>query len=241
MRTWQVLKFLNASGKIGGGSVIFAIVLFMVAIWEHYRQKNIPASLLIAAGITFFCYGCYIAWLKELQEKEHIVSSLEKPDIKLDVVGSNYRYDAEKDVTVFFLAASVINKGHPTSIINWHIKYEFGGDVEFPDMPHLESAYTMEIGGYELVYTNDDLLSIKCRETYIQKGQVVDGRLLYVLPRDRMDQQRSGIVRVTVSCFDYTGVESKAIFIPSSVPPANVLKRARETVRIKGAAEGNVG
>lgn len=144
--------------------------------------------------------------------------------------GANYQYDVAKDITVFFLAASVLNKGQKTSIIRWTIEYSFGADLEYPDMPHLTDSYTLNMADCDFHFTNDDLLTVVCRRQPVDKGTVLDGRLLFTLPRDRGEQQSSGLVKVAVSCFDYLGRASKQTFIPSSIPLRTIHKISHETI-----------
>jgi hypothetical protein len=230
MRDWKFFRFIRASGKIGGGSVIFALFLFAIAIWEHRAGKNVPASVLVGSGVTSFCYGCYLAWLKDLQEKEAVLTSIESPKLELTLSGWTMHYECENDKTVFFLASSVLNKGHQTSIVRWSVVYHYGSDIEYPEMPHLNDAYTVVMGDQHLTFTNENLITVKCREKAIGKGELLDGRILFTLPRDRRSQQQSGIVKVVVACFDFLDQKDERIFVPSSLPLSSLLKTPREHV-----------
>ena len=230
MRDWDFFRFIRASGRIGGSSVIFALLLFAIAIWEHHAGRNVPTSVLVVCGVVFFCYGSYLAWLKELEEKEAVIDSIEKPHLELTLGGCTTHYNSEINRTVFFLASSVLNKGHQTSIIKWTVTYAFGGDVEYPEMPHLNSEYTVELGDEQLTFTNENLITVKCRERSIGKGELLDGRVLFTLPRDRRSQQQSGIVKVVVACFDFMGQKEEQVYVPSSLPLSSLLKTPREQV-----------
>lgn len=57
------VRFIKATGRFGGGSVVLAIVLFGISIYEHLIGKNVPAYWLVLAAGVFFVVGAYDAWL----------------------------------------------------------------------------------------------------------------------------------------------------------------------------------
>jgi len=230
MTKWLFVRFLKASGRIGGGSVIFALILFGIALWEHHFGRNVPTLLLVAVGVGFFCYGCYLAWLKEMQDKEKVIASIESPDFDLLLSGWTFFYDELKDITVFFLAASVLNKGHDSSVIRWDIEYLVGLDKELPEMPSLVDSYTIPFAKHSISFTNDDLITVKSRESSIRKGQLLDGRILFTLPRDRREQVKHSVPKINVPCCDFLGKKATAIFIPSTIPFPSILKNPRERI-----------
>jgi hypothetical protein len=71
----RIIGFLRTAGRLGGGSVVLAVILFVITGYEHFANHNIVATYFTVLGVVFFCIGAYLAWLKEhksflnLQEK----------------------------------------------------------------------------------------------------------------------------------------------------------------------------
>lgn len=73
--------FFLAAGFLGGGSVILAIILFTVAVIEHYRDRNVGATWLFVIGCLAFCFGAFSAWQEERRavgEKSSEVTKLKR-------------------------------------------------------------------------------------------------------------------------------------------------------------------
>jgi hypothetical protein len=84
-RFWE---FLSGSGGWGLTSNLAAFVLYVIALWEHARDKPITAFILLAATLPVFCAGAYMSWLKKAVQLERIQQQLrEVPRIR-DVKGS---------------------------------------------------------------------------------------------------------------------------------------------------------
>ena len=84
-RFWE---FLSGSGGWGLTSALTAFVLYVIALWEHARDKPITAFILLAATLPVFCAGAYMSWLKKAVQLERIQQQLrEIPRIR-DVKGS---------------------------------------------------------------------------------------------------------------------------------------------------------
>jgi hypothetical protein len=84
-RFWE---FLSGSGGWGLTSALSAFVLYVIALWEHARDKPITAFILLAATLPVFCAGAYMSWLKKAVQLERIQQQLrEIPRIR-DVKGS---------------------------------------------------------------------------------------------------------------------------------------------------------
>lgn len=46
------------------GGVIFAFVLWAIALVEHYKNQNVPAAWFLLGGCAVFCFGAFMAWSK---------------------------------------------------------------------------------------------------------------------------------------------------------------------------------
>jgi high-affinity Fe2+/Pb2+ permease len=64
------IEFLVTAGLLGGGSVVLAIILFIVAVTEHFRDHNVAASIFAGLTVVFFCLGAYWAWDRERDKYE---------------------------------------------------------------------------------------------------------------------------------------------------------------------------
>lgn len=93
MRTFA--KFFKDAGYYGGGSVVLAIILFAIAIWEHASGKNIATWWLELIAVLVFCYGCLVAWYKEYKgglEKDAIIEAAKSPLPLIIGILSNFRF-----------------------------------------------------------------------------------------------------------------------------------------------------
>ncbi|MBB5342365.1 hypothetical protein [Tunturibacter empetritectus] len=106
--------------------MIFAVALFAIAVWEHYKEKNVPASWLVASGVFFFAFGFYQAWSKERDEKEGALARIESPKFDFLVGTTIPLYDASYDLTIFFMLARILNKGHASVTTDWSATYRLG-------------------------------------------------------------------------------------------------------------------
>ncbi|MBZ5664821.1 MAG: hypothetical protein LAO30_09485 [Acidobacteriia bacterium] len=61
----SIAKFFKDAGYHGGGSVILAVILFGLTIWEHANNKAVGAWWLWALVVLMFGYGAVVAWHKE--------------------------------------------------------------------------------------------------------------------------------------------------------------------------------
>jgi hypothetical protein len=87
-RSMRFLRFIQAAGSIGLSSVGFGIVLFIIAIIEHVKDKNLPVYWLVAPAVLFAIYGAYRAWGTEHVAYEREVAKNLKPLLKIEVQGS---------------------------------------------------------------------------------------------------------------------------------------------------------
>ena len=86
----SIIRFVKAAGSIGGGSVGLAIVLFVVSIYEHFRDKNIPAYWLLLAAAVFFTFGAYRGWASEHEAFTNEVEKNGKPLLNIELMGCSF-------------------------------------------------------------------------------------------------------------------------------------------------------
>lgn len=84
----SAIRFMRAAGTVGLGSVSLAIVLFAISIYEHLRDKNVPAYWLLFAAAVSFCFGAYRAWASEHEALTREVGKNVKPLLKIELAGS---------------------------------------------------------------------------------------------------------------------------------------------------------
>jgi len=60
----KLYRFFAEAGSLGVGGVIFAFVLWAIALEEHYRNQNVPAVWFLLGGCLAFCFGAFMAWSK---------------------------------------------------------------------------------------------------------------------------------------------------------------------------------
>jgi hypothetical protein len=77
--------FFSASGKLGVGSVIFAIVFLSVGIFEHYKEKNITSFSFVLLAFICLGWGSYLAWSAEYDKLEKEIEKNSKPHFTVDI------------------------------------------------------------------------------------------------------------------------------------------------------------
>ena len=82
----RIPRFFAASGRLGGGSVAFAVVLFSVSIYEHVNDRNIPAYWLEGLGVLAFCFGALVAWNEEHKKLIAEMNKNQKPLLEGEIV-----------------------------------------------------------------------------------------------------------------------------------------------------------
>jgi hypothetical protein len=66
----NIIAFFKTAGVLGGGSMIFAVILFGISIEEHFRDKNVSPYWLVFGAAVAFCFGAYQAWNRTREELE---------------------------------------------------------------------------------------------------------------------------------------------------------------------------
>jgi hypothetical protein len=231
MRVSRWFEFFRTAGLLGGGSVIFALVLFAIAVWEHYKDKNVPASWLVACGVLFFGIGLYQAWSKERDEKEAAQARIESPNFEFSVGTIIWRYDPQTQLSVFFVLASILNKGHRSIARNWNAEYRIGLAKEQMKSFFLREPYIIPIGDEQITFENGDLLNVRASQNAIERGDMGEGRLLFTLPGDRTHQIAGLQYSIEYSCEDYQGKVYRAVYRPSPEPVPKLVTFAHERAK----------
>jgi hypothetical protein len=116
-----VARFVQAAGTIGAGSVALAIVLFGVSIYEHLRNKNLPAYWLLFTAAVFFSFGAYRAWATEHDALSCEREKNAKPLLKIELAGALFdvfRVPHRNEIQVRVLAyLKLTNLNSPETLI----------------------------------------------------------------------------------------------------------------------------
>jgi hypothetical protein len=146
-------------------------------------------------------------------------------------------FDAEKNQTLFFPIARILNRGHPSVTTNWKAAYKISGHHEAMKPLWLRGSYTLDVGEESLTIENQDLLNAKTAENPVPRGGVASGRLLFVLPGDRSAQIKALQHTIEYSCEDYLGTVYSATYKPSSEPLTVLLTLPHEKGAFKKRAD----
>lgn len=65
----KFLEFVRTAGRIGGSSVLLAVISLGITAFEHWQSHNVAASVFGTLGILFFCYGSFVAWGQEREKR----------------------------------------------------------------------------------------------------------------------------------------------------------------------------
>jgi hypothetical protein len=99
MAKWRPIEFLASAGPLGISSVGLATVLFVISIMEHTQDKNVPATIFFVLGGLVFCYGAYLAWSHERDRYLELEKSIEKADLRGQIVRASIDVWTYKDRT----------------------------------------------------------------------------------------------------------------------------------------------
>jgi hypothetical protein len=231
MRTPRWLEFFKTAGLLGGSSAIFAVVLFAIAVWEHYKDKNVPASWLVGSGVFFFAFGLYKAWSKERDDKEAALARIERPNFEFLIGPVIWVYSEVEDKTLFFPLCTILNRGHRSITRNWSATYRIGAASETMTSFYIRTPFTLPVGDEELIVANADLLNVKTLEAAVERGNVANGRMLWTVPGNRSKQIESCQYSMEIICEDYESNSYSAIYTPDPKPASRLITHANETAR----------
>lgn len=84
----RILRFVQAAGSLGAGSVVLSIVLLGISVEEHLRDKNVPAYWLLFAAVIAFTFGAYRAWANENEALADELEKNSKPLLNIELAGT---------------------------------------------------------------------------------------------------------------------------------------------------------
>jgi hypothetical protein len=141
----HIISFFKDAGRIGGGSVILAIILLGVTFVEHSKGHNVETFWLGMLVIVFFCFGACVAWDKERKKYERELAKNENPEIEC-ILNKVYahdikcveplpphgtRYSQPKTPTTHFILDLTFSNGRnvPTNLSNLELSIDIPGRV----------------------------------------------------------------------------------------------------------------
>ncbi|MFZ1007457.1 MAG: hypothetical protein WAN65_11505 [Candidatus Sulfotelmatobacter sp.] len=134
-------KFFKDAGYYAGGSVILAIILFAVSIWEHAKNKNVDTWWLWFIAVVLWCYGCAVAWYREYKSgiaKDAEIEAAKSPLPLIQGVLSNVRFGGQINTSV--------NIGN-----EWQISSAATFDITLCNhKPRETNLQKIELDGFEL-------------------------------------------------------------------------------------------
>ena len=151
-----------------------------------------------------------------------------QPKFQLELGNLIWLYRADRDLTVFFISASILNKGEPSVAINWKARYIVTGNPEAMELFNIIGTYEVTVGNEKVGFTNDNLLNLKTLENPIAKGQWIGGRILCTVKGNRTAQVMALQYTIEIECDDYIGSRSIGTYRPDSKPPDRLLVHYKE-------------
>jgi hypothetical protein len=125
-------EFIADAGAWGIASVITAAVLFGIGLWEHYRDKSVPAFWFICLTIPLFWIGAYAAWLKKHKSVIALQMDREAPKVFLryeqshdsDFYNSGFFVQVEGEKKAFDVQINsepVVGQNHKRIAMRWEV------------------------------------------------------------------------------------------------------------------------
>jgi hypothetical protein len=226
----------------GVGRVVLLVVAIMSGIFSllrevlqfvdpaRYPEKSLFFGCLRAACIVAFG----LLWFEERRARTNAETELNntKPRLVLSLGNIVWIYDESIDKTIFFVSASVVNRGEPSVTLSWRGQYKIGESYEEMLMFFLRDSYCVTVKNERLTFTTADLLNVKTLENPVEKGQFVGGRILVTVPGNRTPQILALQHKIEIQCEDYLGTVSSAVYQPSSVPMNALTLHPNEKVEL---------
>ncbi len=195
--------------------------------WWHPGKRTAIGVLLTGVIFSFF-----EAWRKEhiaKQGAEKTAGLLKeqldarRPQLSLNIENCIWFYDAQRDLTLFVIAAGLLNSGESTAVFRWRGKYQLGDNVEDMEGYFLFSPFTFPAAGGTITLTNDNLLSAQLHNTPLGRGEAKFGRLVFSVKGNRLAQVNSLQFKLIVECSDFEYTPASAVFSPASKPLENIM------------------
>jgi hypothetical protein len=216
---YDVIKY--AFITFGGGALLTNVWRYIQRARGGYQSDPIGLSILSVLIVI----ALLLVWNVARRDNS-------RPKFVLSAGNLVWIYDASVDKTLFFLSASLVNRGEPSVALTWKVFYNVGDNIEEMTLYFIGEPYKVTVGNEMMTFTNADLISIKTLETPIAKGQFVGGRVLATVPGDRSAQVKALQHTMNLQCEDYLGVVSKTRYIPDSKPLTALLIHPNEKVEL---------
>jgi hypothetical protein len=180
----DIERFFISAGILGTGSVIFAIILFVVGVWEHVKGKAIRAVWFLFFAFIAFASGSYQAWHEQFvatEQAQQKLDDLSKPQLVLTPVQVIH---AQSDTGLEMLIdADIKNLGAPSAAQDFRLRAQGPGyDTGFVPPTFIPDGYKYTTNGKLMaVFHTRDLLQEKVTHA-IQRGDIIGGWIRFVLP-----------------------------------------------------------
>lgn len=197
----RVFQFIKATGRLGGGSVALAIVLFAISIYEHLLEKNLSAYWFVLAAGVFFAVGAYGAWASADDALAHEIDKNTKPLLKIELVRAFFDVSKVADQnqlqTHVYAYLKVTNLNTPATLIkNGSLvltvagkRYKGFGDDTTRTGNALEHISDFRLGGEAAteIFGNTlsqfpRLMSKVTAEKPLQRGITLEGFFVFTFP-----------------------------------------------------------
>ncbi len=194
-----------------------------------YPEKSLFFACLRVACLVAFS----LLWYGEYQSRKKAERELDisRPNFEFNTGTTLWRYDRELNLTVFFIMAVILNKGHRSIARNWRATYKIGSAAEQMTSFFLRTPYVIPVGDEQITFENDDLLNVRAAKNAIERGDQVEGRLLFTLVGDRTSQVTGMQFSILYSCEDYEGKTYSSVYSPSPEPVPKLMTLAHEKAR----------
>lgn len=220
------LKFLKAAGYIGGSSVVLAIVLFAVSIWEHFADKNVNAYWLVFIGVLAFTFGAYRAWASEHEIYESEVAKNSRPSLRIEMPGVFFDISTppvQKLVVLLHVYAylrvtnltpteTTIKDGYLTMTVGG-VRYKATGDdivVQGKNLEHISDfraggeTITSDIFGKHLLTPFKRLMSVVNSTSPLKRGIPQEGFFVFTFTDQKIDWDHESSYNIPVTDFVLT-------------------------------------
>ncbi len=188
-------EFVVAAGVLGGGSVILAIVLFVIAAIEHFRDRNVAAAWLFIIACLAFCFGAFSAWNQERESVERSTTEISHLNEQIaSLVESHIAADIEFAVlgaqpkgSHAGLIVSLRNSGAESAVIpdSWQLSAVTSNGMTYRGWANTLKDKNLDfcLGPHKLMrLVKSDALYLKASERPIARNGYAQGFLWFAFP-----------------------------------------------------------
>lgn len=130
----KLIRFFSEAGALGVGGVIFALILWAIALREHFENQNIPAVWFLLGGCAAFCFGAYMAWSKADDRANN-----RKPKLGFSADKNGFYLTHLEGETARFITVEPLTKDNGTNVYFDQVDF-LGANNKHELSPHLEIA-----------------------------------------------------------------------------------------------------